>query len=333
MAKNDEDIEEERRKTVLIFGVTSFVGSNLAEYFKKEYKVVGTYCKNPIMIPGVLTVPCDILSKQEVQLVVYAFKPDVTIYAVGMSSIHDCAQYQELADALNTSGLFNVAEYSARYKAKVIYISSCFVFAGEDKNYLEMDIPDAINVYGKTQAAAEFYIQKTSLNYAIFRCSRLYGRSINFMRPSWFDNLQRKFKKNSSFDCDDYVISGFLDVYYLALVMKMCIDGEVTNRLFQISSTDSISLYKFAKTYAKIFQESGELVSKAKWKFPKSMTHSTIDFIGDELYFKMDVGNIGGYLNVKMPTIEESLAFTFKRFHGQQTSSRTSNSGDSLTYI
>jgi dTDP-4-dehydrorhamnose reductase len=333
MEEYDDDIEGDKRKTILIFGITSFVGSNLAEFFKKHYKVVGTYNKCQVNIPGVLTVPCDVLVKEEVQLVIYAFKPDVTIYAVGMSSIYDCHKYQELADALNTSGLFNVTEYSARYKAKVIYISSCFVFAGEDKNYLEMDIPDSINIYGKTQAAAEFYIQKTSLNYAIFRCCRLYGRSLNFMNPSWFDNLQRKFKKNSSFDCDDYVRNGFLDIYYLALIMKMCIDNEVTNRLFQVSTSDSCTLYEFTKKYAQVFQESGDLVSKSKWKFPKSMTHSTTDMIGDDLYFKMDVGNLGGFLNIKMPTVEESLEFTFKRLHGQRSAIRGSNTGDSVTFI
>lgn len=327
------DNEAKKRKTILIFGITSFVGSNLAEFFKKHYKVVGTYYKSPVTIPGILTIPCDVLVKEEVQLVIYAFKPDVTVYSVGMSSIHECHARQEMADALNTSGLFNVAEYCARYKSKVIYISSSFVFSGDQKNYLEMDIPDSINVYGKTQAAAEFYIQKTSLNYTIFRCCRLYGRSINFLNPSWFENMQRKFKSNSSFDCDDYVSTGFLDIYYLSLIMRMCIDNEVTNRLFQVSSDDICTLYKFAKTYANVFQESGELVSKAKWKFPKSLTHSSSEVMGDEFFFKMDIGNLGGFLNIKMPTIEESLNFTFKRLNGQRAVLKGSSSGDSITFI
>ncbi|PJB53787.1 MAG: hypothetical protein CO099_05215, partial [Bdellovibrio sp. CG_4_9_14_3_um_filter_39_7] len=82
----EEKKKKSKRKTILIFGVSSFVGSNLAEYLKKDYRVVGTYNKNPVQIPGVLTLPCDVLSKDEVQLILFATKPDITIYAVGLSS-------------------------------------------------------------------------------------------------------------------------------------------------------------------------------------------------------------------------------------------------------
>lgn len=167
-----------------MFGASSFVGSNLIEFFKKDFKVIGTYHKTYVSIPEVLTVPCDVLNKDEVQLILFAFKPDITIYCVGVSSIVECAKSSDLADALNTSGLFNVAEYCQRYKSQICYISSGYVFGGERKNYIEMDIPDATTVYGKTQAAAEFYIQKTSLNYVIFRACNLYGRGINPVKPA-----------------------------------------------------------------------------------------------------------------------------------------------------
>ena len=202
------------RKTVLIFGISSLVGSNLAEFLKKDYKVVGTYYNNPIRIPGVLTVRCNVLTKEEVQLVVYAFKPDVTIYAVGLSSLQECADREGLAEALNTSGLFNVSEYCQRYKSQVCYISSSFVFAGENKSYMEMDIPDASSVYGKTQASAEFYIQKTLLNYLIFRCCRLYGRGANENKKNWFEKMQYNLARHQNVKMDGSLRVGFLDIYY-----------------------------------------------------------------------------------------------------------------------
>ena len=145
-------------KTILIVGISSFVGSNLAEFFKKDYRVVGTYHKTPVRVSGIHTIPCDVLKKDEVQFALFTFKPDYTIYCVGLTNLAFCHEAPEYADALNTMGLFNISESCMRYKSQLIYISSAFVFGGENKRYLEMDIPDSLTTYGKTKASAEFYI-------------------------------------------------------------------------------------------------------------------------------------------------------------------------------
>ena len=310
------------KKTILIFGISSFVGSNLAEFLKKDFRIVGTYYRTPIYIPGVMTIPCNVLNKEEVRLVVYASKPDVTLYCVGLSSLMDCSKRADLAEALNTSGLFNVAEYCQRYKSQVCYISSNFVFGGENKSYLEMDIPDANMVYGKTQASAEFYIQKTLLNYIIFRCCRFYGRNIDSQKKNWFETIQYNLAKNASTQLDSSLRVGFLDVYYLALVIKISIEKGVTNRLFQVSSQDTASFYDFSKMYTKVFGESETMLSKTKWTMPflKGSVHTSVSA---ELSYQMDVSNLEGFLRLKMPTIEESLQFTFKRFHGLSDGNRS----------
>lgn len=330
--ENENSEEKPKRKTVLIFGISSFVGSNIAEYLKKDFKVVGTYNKTAVQIPGVLTLPCDVLNKDEVQLILFATKPDITIYAVGLSSIYDCSKQEELAEALNTSGLFNVAEYSQRYKSQICYISSSFVFSGESKKYIEMDIPDPSTAYGKSQAAAEFYVQKTSLNYLIFRCSKLYGRSINPMRPSFFEVIQRKLKAGQNILLDSSVNVGFIDIYFLAMIIKMCIEKGVVNRLFQISSQNIMSYYDFAKKYCETFKEPTDLLVKGKWSYPILVNQAAVNR-KDELNFKLDLSNIESYLNITLPTIEESLAMTFKRFGGNTDAKKNSKKGDGINFI
>ncbi len=323
-----------KRKTILIFGISSFVGSSLAEFFSKGYRVVGTYHKNPVSIPGVMTIPCDVLAKEEVQLVLFATKPDITIYSVGMSSIVDCALEEERADALNTSGLFNVTEYCQRYKSQIICISSNFVFSGEDRQYLEMDIPDPNTIYGKTQASAEFYIQKSSLNYLVFRVCRLYGRGVLGTRQTWFEKFQKYINARKNIEVDDYVHTGFLDVYYLGLIIKMAIDKNIQNRLFQISSSDKMTFYEFVKTYTEVFGESDHNVSRTRWAYPiMASAHTGSAPVDNKLHFKMDVSNVEGFLRVKLPEIKESLEFTFRRYKGVKKSSRKLDSGDGITFI
>ncbi len=325
--------KNDHRKTVVIFGISGFIGSNLAEFFKKDYKVVGTYYRSPVTIPGILTLPCDVLSKEEVQLIIFAFKPDVTIYCVGVSSVYKCAQNNDLAEVLNTSGLFNVAESCQRYKSLVCYLSSGFVFGGEPKKYLEMDISDADTIYGKTQAATEFYLQKTSLNYIIFRTCKIYGRSLNLKNPTWFESLQKKLKNNETVVCDGFVELGFLDVYYLAMIMKICFDKGVKNRLFQISSKNTMSHYEFAKTYCSIFGDNSKLLSKGNWVLPLMKNRTGLPKQNANTSFYLDVGNIEGFFDIDIPLIEESLRFTYKRFFGQKKKRRGEKLGSGINFI
>lgn len=326
------DLDGPKRKTILIFGISSSVGSNLAEFLKREFKVVGTYYKTPVRIRGVATVKCNILNKEEVQLAVYAFRPDFVIYSIGVPSLQDCSTQEGLADALNTNGLFNVAEYAQRYKAQVCYISSGFVFAGEKRKYMEMDIPDPNTVYGKTQAAAEFYIQKTLLNYVIFRCGRLYGRGINYNSMTWFERLQVDFARHKDIKLDDVVRTGFLDVYYLALIIKMSIEKKVTNRLIQVSSKDVASFYEFGKQYCKVFNEPSEFLSKTRWRYP-FLKSATVNSSAEEFNFDLDTSNIEGFIKIEMPTIKESLQLTLNRFYGKNEKKKIKSTGGGVEFI
>ncbi len=314
-------------KTVLIYGVSSFVGSNLAEFLKQDYKVFGTYNDTPIHIPGVLSYRCDVLSKEEVQLIAYATKPDFVIYTCGLSSILDCSKSDELADALNTAGLFNVSDAAQRYQARLLYISSSFVFNGTDKAFGEMDIPDANTMYGKTKASAEFFIQKTSLNYLIIRTCQLYGRSINPRSNTFFEIMEKKMVESKTFIVDSNVKVGFLDIMYLAMVIRFCFEKDVSNRLFQLSSKDCLTYYDFTQAYSKVFGQPSGIASKGAWELP------LIDeSITNNLIYNLDISNIENFLNHELPTIEESLQYTFQRLNGEEKNSRSSKSAG-ITFI
>lgn len=329
---DEEAQEEQEQKTILIIGVSSFIGSNLAEYLKKYYRVIGTYYQNPVKIQGVLTLPMNILNKDEVQRVIFSFKPDFTIYAAGLNGIAESEGHRETCDALNTTGLITAAEYCQRYKSQICYLSTCHVFSGEEKKYIEMDIPDSNTYYGKSQAAAEFYIQKTSLNYVIFRTCRLYGRSLKISNPNYFETLQKELHLGNQVACDNNVLTGYLDVYYIAAMLKICFDKEVKNRLFQVSTRDIMSPYEFANAYADIFHQEKEMITKGKWRYPLIKGLGTAAL--EKIFLQMDISNMEGYLSIKLPTVRESLAFTFKRLHGSfEKENKVESKGEGIKFI
>lgn len=324
--------ENRRTKTVLIFGMSSFLGSNLAEFLKHDFKVIGTYHKTRVNIPNTLSIPCDVLSKDEVQMAVFAAKPDIAIYCAGYPSVVKCSEYETVSDALNTSGLINVIEMCGRYKAKTCYISSSYVFGGEKKKYMEMDIPNSVTVYGRSQGASEFFIQKNSLNYIIFRTCPLIGRSFSYKRYNFFEKLQDRVMKNDKFVLDNYIRHGFLDVYYLAAILKIAFQRDFANRLFQICTQDVMTHYELGKTYCDVFGEDANPIQSGKWPFPVIKTEDT-DEISEDLYFQMDVSNVESFLKIKMPTIKESLQMMHKRFNGKGSKSGAESGGGRVTFI
>ena len=320
------------QKVVLIFGISSFVGSNLAEVLKKDFKVVGTYFSNPVYIDGVVTYPCDVLKKDDVQMALYTFRPDLTIYSAGLSSVTACDENVEYADALNSGGLFNVTEFCQRYKSQICYISSCYVFGGANRKYIETDIPDSASLYGKTKATAEFFVQKTSLDYMVFRCCNFYGRGINKKKSNWFEKLENSIYQGKSLQWDNHVKIGFLDIYYLGFLIKLCFENMVRNRVFQVSSIDLMTHYEFVKLYSEVFSHSDSSITKGKWHFPL-LNYIEMSLL-EEMRFEMDLSNMESFLNIKLPSIRESLEFTKKRFRlSQSESSKKSKKGGAITYI
>ena len=303
-----------RKKTILIFGISGFVGSNLANVLKHEYRVIGTYFKNHTKINGVLTFRCDVLSKNEVKLLMLAFNPEIVIYAAGAPGINECAENEDYADALNTGGLVNILEFTHRCNSQLFFISTAHVFSGTDKIFSELDRPDPNTTYGKTMAGAEFYIHKNCLNFKIIRACKLYGRS-NGYRETFFEKMQRSFLRGEAKIYDSKIKFGFLDINYLGFVIKELLNFEVKNRIFQISSSDVMTHYDFAKIYAEIFNEEDSLISNGKLRFPV-----TKDYVSQnediDLIYHIDNINLEGFLDLKMPTIRESLTFTFNYLNG-----------------
>lgn len=321
------------KKTVMIFGISSFVGSNLAEVLSKYYRVVGTYNTCKVEIPGVLSIQCDVLNRTAVQMALYTVHPDFTIYAVGLSSLTDCHENEKLSEAINSSGVYNVMGFSERYKSKFCYISSSFVFPGIQTQYTEIETPQTNTVYGNNLAATEFYIQKSCLNYLIFRTCPLYGRSYNPMQLTFYEILEKNLSANIGVNLDARVSHGFLDVQYFAEIIRQILDLNVTNRLIHICSKDIMNRYNFANLYAKQFGFNAGLISKFNWNFPFDMTNPAAHHTDGDLFFQLNVHNIENLIKAKMPTIEESLKLTYTRYTQNQKQSKNLKKSTGISFI
>ena len=323
----------ELKKTVFIFGISSFVGSNLAEFLKQHYRVIGAYNDHPVKITGVLTFPLDIINRDAIRLAMFTFKPDIVIYAIGLSSLNACDYNQALATDLNATGLSHVAHFADHYESKLFYISTCYVFSGEKVTYLEADTPLANSIYGKSKGAGEFFLYEKGLNYIVLRCCTLYGRSLLSGQTTWFEALQKKLFTGNSIGMDNSVQGGFLDIVYLAIIIKICIEKNISNKLFQVCSKDIMTHYEFALRYATAFNDRKDLINRTTWNFPQ-LRSSIIPLIeSQDLKYHMDVESLEGFFNIELPTVDESLELTKYRFGQSHQASPPPTKANGVTFI
>ena len=109
-----------------------------------------------------------------------AEKPDVVVHCAAMTKVDDCETNRDLAFRLNEEGTRNVALASKAAGARLIAISTDYVFSGEPPRepwaWGETDIPRPRTVYGMSKFAGEQMIQMLYPdNSVILRIAWLYG--------------------------------------------------------------------------------------------------------------------------------------------------------------
>jgi len=96
----------------------------------------------------------------------------------GYTQVDKAEEEREMAFKINKDGIRNIARVALERQAKIIHISTDYVFSGEKEGFLgytEDDEPDPINVYGESKLAGEKEIIRGLKEYFIIRTAWLYG--------------------------------------------------------------------------------------------------------------------------------------------------------------
>ena len=108
-----------------------------------------------------------------------AAKPDAIVHCAAMTKVDDCETNRELAFKLNEEGSRNVALAAKISGARLIAISTDYVFSGEPPRepwaWSETDIPRPRTVYGASKFAGEQMIQMILPEAVVLRIAWLYG--------------------------------------------------------------------------------------------------------------------------------------------------------------
>jgi dTDP-4-dehydrorhamnose reductase len=118
----------------------------------------------------------DISDGVAVEHAISAVKPSVVINCAALTAVDRCESERAAAMAINARGPDNLARACARIGAKLVQISTDYVFGGDlDRPYDERDVTAPRTVYGTSKLAGERAVQAACDNHLIIRTAWLYG--------------------------------------------------------------------------------------------------------------------------------------------------------------
>ncbi|MBN2619509.1 dTDP-4-dehydrorhamnose reductase [candidate division WOR-3 bacterium] len=118
----------------------------------------------------------DIANFKQVNETLLKHRPDVILHFAAISNVDACEQQKDLALRVNALGTLGLAIMARRINAKLLYVSTNFVFNGtHEKPYDEYAPLNPVNEYGRTKMLGEYYVRDICTAYYIVRTSWLFG--------------------------------------------------------------------------------------------------------------------------------------------------------------
>ena len=234
-------------------------------------------------------IPLDITDRTAVRRVLAVVMPDVIIHCAAWTAV-DAAEDEDKQDKvrdINVNGTRYIAEMARELDAKMIYISTDYVFDGQGDKPWEPDFTGyaPLNVYGQTKLEGELAVKEILDKYFIVRIAWVFGLSGN-------NFIKTMLRVGETHDRLTVVNDQVGTPTYTLDLARLLVDMSVTDKYGIYHATNEggyISWYDFAK---EIFRQAGyttEVVpvtteeyglSKAKRPFNSRLDKSKLKEMG-----------------------------------------------------
>lgn len=137
----------------------------------------------------------DITNASTTMEVIGSVKPDVVINTAAMTLVDQCETQQDLCWKNNVTAVENLIAACASSNSRLIHVSTDFIFDGLNGPLDENAVPNPVNFYGKSKAAAEKLLIDSDINWAILRTVLVFGITHDLSRSNivlWVkENLEK----------------------------------------------------------------------------------------------------------------------------------------------
>lgn len=229
---------------LLVIG-TGLLGGEVARASRDVFDTAVTYNKNPAEIEGCQAYQLDIT--KDIDLI-RQLSPEYIVLTAAMTNVDLCETDREGAWKANSLGPKGIAEAAQEVGAKLIHVSTDFVFDGEQGMYKEEDRVNPINYYGESKLAGERFVQEICPDSVIARTSVLYGWSL--VRLNFVTWAAAEMQKGNRINI---VNDQYNSPTFSSNLADMILRIRDETGIFHACGSQRISRYDFAVEIAKAF--------------------------------------------------------------------------------
>lgn len=242
---------------VLVTGVSSSPGYKAAlSLARRGVEVVGVYNQHPVEVEGIQTVRRELV--EEARSLVREYRPTVVIHIAAIGNVDLCEELRDLCYRINVEVARQLFKEAYRVGAKIIYLSTDYVFDGARGLYREDDTPSPVNFYGLTKLLGEE--AALTLGGTVVRTSAVYG--VGPGRPNFGKIVVEKLMRGETVKAfKDQWLSPTLNTLLGEALAKLALDMNFEGVLHVAGPR--LSRYEFAIAVARAFNLDEKLVEPA----------------------------------------------------------------------
>jgi len=204
---------------------------------------------------------CDIANHQEVIAKIPSTATQWIINCAAYNGVDDAQAHQALVSAINAEAVGFLAEVAKGMNARLIHMSSDYVFAGTVKEgYAESDEPNPISIYGQSKLRGE-QMALQSPGAIVIRTSRLFGKP-GVGKKSFVDVVLEKAKDQDRIEVIDEETSSPTLVDDLAKeIWKLVANPLSAAGIYHRTNDGACTWFEFAQEIIAVKKIECELVS------------------------------------------------------------------------
>ncbi len=230
----------------LVTGSAGLVGRQVIMDLLQSYTDVYScyHASNPE--DGIAT-HLDLASTDGIIRVAESTKPDVIIHLAAMTNVDLCETQKDLATKINSKSTAVIAEQATKLGAFLVYVSTDYVFDGEEGMKKETDNTEPVDHYGKSKLEGENAVKEIATKWCIARTSTPYG--IHPKKKSFPIFIAENLKAGTPLDI---ITDQYTSPTYVPNLSRMLI--EISSRNIQgilhVSGATRVSRYDMAEMVA-----------------------------------------------------------------------------------
>ncbi len=235
----------------LVTGCNGLLGQKLLNCAPADAELLGVDLQPEPVLSGAGYQRVDLGESEQVLAVVRQFRPDWIVNAAAFTDVDGAEKNQSLCWRVNVTAVEHLAAACLETGARLLQVSTDYVFNGRHGPYSEQDPPDPLGFYGRSKWAGECALQHPSLHAVIARTMVLYGLGQR-VRPNFVTWLIAALREGQRVRIvTDQLGNTTLADELAEALWRMAALG--CRGLYHVAGSEIVDRYTFAVKIAKLF--------------------------------------------------------------------------------